>query len=105
MELASLSSAADSCDLNECEVPHDTGSLRMNLTAFGLGVSCMSAIFGICWSSIGNDSNHYLFVNIISEIARNKQYGHEKGPCRNKGLFTQFQTRSARSIASLFFHA
>jgi hypothetical protein len=28
-------------------VPADTGSLRMNLTAFGFGVSCMSAILGI----------------------------------------------------------
>jgi hypothetical protein len=33
--------------LNECDVPKDTGSFKINFTAFGFGVSCISAIFGI----------------------------------------------------------
>src|SRR5688572_5713907 len=46
-DLASLSVSASAADLNECEVPYETGSFKINLTAFGFGVSCISAIFGI----------------------------------------------------------
>jgi hypothetical protein len=69
IERASSLPAASAADLNEWEVPCDTGSFKMNFTAFGFGVSCISAIFGISRTSlrglrIYRMLNPYIFVNI-----------------------------------------
>ena len=63
-DLASLSFSASSAVLNECEVPYETGSFKINLTAFGFGVSCISAIFGIFLKTFDAKSKYKVYKSL-----------------------------------------